>query len=383
MVLNNPMVVGDAPSYAPRQDAKTQRLHTVHTLRGLAAFGVVWYHFAYLNGLKPWLGVTGKHGNLGVPVFFVISGFILPYSLWKGHYRLSDYGRFVAKRVIRLDPPYLVAILLAVIIGYATGAPSYSGAGPFAVTPMQLLLHLGFLNVFAGNQWVIGVLWTLAIEFHFYLTLGLTYYLLASEQEWKFLLFVAGCAVSQYLAFNIRYLPYHWPLFLLGIAAFRHKAGYMTTRKALLYLLVFFSYCEVTLGLATAIAGGGAALSIMFLTLRSQITNFLGDISYSLYLIHQPIGRPICNLGALFVTTRPQAALVAAFATVVVIAAAYLMYRWIELPSQRFAGRIRYRAELGASSAEARASSKPPRRDDSCTSTREPDAGYPVPGALD
>ena len=370
------MVADDAPSYAPRQDAKTQRLHTVHTLRGLAALGVVWYHFAYLSGLKTWLGPSGKYGNLGVPVFFVISGFILPYSLWKGHYRLSDFGRFVAKRVIRLDPPYLVAILLAVIIGYATGVSSYPGGGPFTVTPVQLLLHFGFLNVFAGRPWVIGVFWTLAIEFQFYLTLGLTYHLLASEQEWKFLLFVAGCAVSQHLIFNIRYLPYHWPLFLLGIAAFRHKAGFMTTRKALLYLLVLFSYCEVTLGLPTAIAGGGAALSIMFLTLQSRITNFLGDISYSLYLIHQPIGRRICDLGARLVTTPLQAALVAVFATVVVIGTAYLMYRWIELPSQRFAGRIRYRAEAGASS-------KVPRRDDNCTGAREPHAGYPVPGALD
>jgi len=66
----------------------------------------------------------------------------------------------------------------------------------------------------------------------------------------------------------------------------------------------------------------------------------------------------------------------AAFATAVAIAAAYLVYRWIELPSQRFAGRIRYRAE-------ARASSKLPQRDDRCTHAREPDAGYPVPEALD
>jgi len=362
-IAHNPTVVGDAP-------LKTQRLHTVHTLRGIAAFAVVWYHFAYLSGLKTWLGLTGKYGNLGVPVFFVISGFILPYSLWKGHYRLSDFGRFVAKRVIRLDPPYFAAILLAVMIGYATGVSSYPGGGPFAVTPVQLLLHLGFLNVFAGQPWVIGVFWTLAIEFHFYLTLGLTYYLLASEQEWKFLLFVAGCAVSQYLAFNIRYLPYHWPLFLLGIAAFRHKAGYMTTRKALLYLLVLFCYCEVTLGLSTAIAGGGAALCIMFLSLQSQITTFLGDISYSLYLIHVPIGSWICNLGARLVTTPLQATLVAVFATVVVIAAACMMFRWIELPSQRLAGRIRYRAEAGASS-------------ESCNNCREPHAGYPVPDALD
>src|SRR5579862_7379467 len=132
---NNPTVVGDAPVSAPNQDPKTQRLHTVHTLRGLAALGVVWYHFAYLSGLKTWLGLTGKYGNLGVPVLFVISGFILPYSLWQGHYRLSDFGRFVAKRVIRLDPPYLVAIILAVIVGYATGVSSYPGGGPFAVTP--------------------------------------------------------------------------------------------------------------------------------------------------------------------------------------------------------------------------------------------------------
>ena len=61
-------------------------METVDCLRGLAAFAVMCYHFT--NGeptiLPPSLiRSTGAFGHLGVEVFFVVSGFVLPYALWR------------------------------------------------------------------------------------------------------------------------------------------------------------------------------------------------------------------------------------------------------------------------------------------------------------
>ena len=119
----------------------SSRLSVIHTLRGLAALGVAWFHFAYSNSnlnTGPF-ALSAKYGNLGVEVFFVISGFILPYSLWKNDYTLRNYGRFILKRIIRLDPPCFAAIAVALGVAYAaTLAPQYKG-GPVSVTFTQLL----------------------------------------------------------------------------------------------------------------------------------------------------------------------------------------------------------------------------------------------------
>ena len=65
-----------------------ERLQAVEYTRGVAAFMVMWFHFTYLlpEGV---LRASGLYGYLGVEAFFVISGFIIPYSMDLRHYRLG------------------------------------------------------------------------------------------------------------------------------------------------------------------------------------------------------------------------------------------------------------------------------------------------------
>jgi peptidoglycan/LPS O-acetylase OafA/YrhL len=156
------------------------RITSLDALRGIASMGVCLCHLtasALLNGnLKNFFG----HGNQGVPMFFVISGFIIPFTLWKSQYQIGDYGRYLLKRITRLDPPYLVAIILIIPLGYlSAAAPGYKGP-PFHVTIPQILLHLGYLNVFFGLPWINGVFWTLAIEFQYYLLMWLAFFFIVS-----------------------------------------------------------------------------------------------------------------------------------------------------------------------------------------------------------
>src|ERR1039457_1104473 len=119
------------------------RLSIVHTLRGPAALMVAWFHFVKCGPLD--LGIfklTAPDGGYGVIIFYVISGFVLPYSLWKGGYVLADYGRFILKRIARLDPPYFASIAIVLSAAYlATLSPLYRGV-PFSVSGLQLLLHI-------------------------------------------------------------------------------------------------------------------------------------------------------------------------------------------------------------------------------------------------
>ena len=83
----------------------------VNALRGLAALWVAWYHVTGL--LQPesnLLATLGRYGFMGVQVFFVVSGFVIPYALHRAHYQLPQYPRFLAKRLLRLHPPYLAVV---------------------------------------------------------------------------------------------------------------------------------------------------------------------------------------------------------------------------------------------------------------------------------
>ncbi|HEY6329603.1 MAG TPA: acyltransferase family protein, partial [Blastocatellia bacterium] len=125
------------------------RVSTVDSLRGIACLAVCWFHFT--NGSPTFLPAgllksSAVYGRLGPVVFFVISGFVVPYSLSRNAYRLSNYPTFLLKRVIRLHPPYLVSIGAIILIGLVSSkVPGYRG-DPFTLSATQLVLHFGYLN---------------------------------------------------------------------------------------------------------------------------------------------------------------------------------------------------------------------------------------------
>jgi len=317
----------------------SQRLPTIDCLRGVAALAVVWYHCTVGSGVirGGWLYRSGRYGWLGVEMFFVISGFIIPYSLHKTGYRHGDFGRFLLKRVARLDPPYFADILLCLALSYlVASAPGFRGAPPH-YTWQQLAAHVAYLNSFVHLGWLNVVFWSLGIEFQFYLLIGATFPLLVARGcgarfGFPALLLALSLAIrGESLVF--RYLP----LFVAGMLVFQSRAGLISTRALL-----------AGLG-ATAVAGPIAcvgiatALVIRFVNLpASRLTGF-GAISYSLYLLHVPVGGKIMNLGGRFAHASAAQASLLAVAVGASIVAAAIFYRWVELPSQRLSASIRYR----------------------------------------
>src|ERR1019366_7311182 len=96
------------------------------------------------------------------------------------------------------------------------------------------------------------------------------------------------------------------------------------------------------LGFPAAIVMLLTVLAIAFLTLRSSRLTWLGGISYSLYLVHCPIGGKVVNLGARHAHGLYSEITVLIFAATASILAAYLLYRAVELPSQRLSSKISY-----------------------------------------
>ena len=331
----------------------SSRIATVDALRGIASFSVAWFHFTHGNpdflpaGL---LKSSGEYGWLGVEMFFVISGFVIPYALYKAQYELPQYGRFLAKRIIRLDPPYIVDICLILALAYIVPlAPMFHGPPP-NYTLAQLLGHLGYANTLIGKPWINPVFWSLGLEFQYYLLVGLIFPLLVSSNRLiRWALIVALLLPGPFIPRSS--LIFAWlPLFVAGILTFQKKVGLLSNRVFAAGLAVVFSivWFEGRLGIAAlgfpaAIVMLLTVLAIAFLTLRSSRLTWLGGISYSLYLVHCPIGGKVVNLGARHAHGLYSEITVLIFAATASILAAYLLYRAVELPSQRLSSKISYK----------------------------------------
>ena len=322
------------------------RVGIVEPLRGLAAFAVAWFHFTNGGGLlsEGWLKASGKYGWLGVQVFFVISGFIIPYALYHSAYLFPQHmGRFVLKRVIRLDPPYIAAIIGTIALGFlSAAAPGFRGSAP-QIEWIPLVLHLGYLNAFFGYPWVIPVLWTLAIEFQFYLLISVSLPVLV-HRSWilRTVLFSTFLGLPFLVpgeAFVFRYLG----LFALGLVTFQKYVGFLSVRAFLLHLAAAVTVATFSLGATEAFAGLLAALLIAFLKVPSWAPlNWLGAVSYSLYLLHVPVGGRVVNLGSRWADDALSQVAVLVLAVAISLIASYLMYRWIELPARQWSSSLRY-----------------------------------------
>jgi peptidoglycan/LPS O-acetylase OafA/YrhL len=159
--------------------AAKARSERVNQLRGFAALAVVLCHLgvsAYkdapnLSGNPwPWLGFALGFGYLGVPLFFVISGFCihLPQArmlaLAEPAAAPLTWGRFFVRRFWRLYPPYLAAIAFALILlTLVNGGPPVPWT---AVAAQATLVHTLHPATFDG---VNPPAWSLAVEAQLYL----------------------------------------------------------------------------------------------------------------------------------------------------------------------------------------------------------------------
>ena len=277
-------------------------------------------------------------------MFFVISGFIILYSMHHGRYRYPRHLRtFLLKRLVRLEPPYLIAVVFTLALWYASAAvPGFRGLAP-EITVTQLLLHVGYLNAFFDYPWLSPVFWSLAIEFQFYVCVAVAYPLLAHGSSSVRL---AALAVLCALGFFIpdgRLVFGYMSLFALGIVTFWRFAGLIQGSEYAVLVAVFASMAVIALGPAIAAAGLAAALAIAFVRVKRHAAfAYLGAISYSLYLLHVPIGGRIVNLGTRFADSFFMQVVVLLLAIAASVAGAHFMFKLVERPAQKWSSALRY-----------------------------------------
>jgi len=318
---------------------------TLDSLRGFAALSVCLAHLTG-EGMPGFRWESARWlfswGSAGVDIFFVISGFIIPYTMMRDSYRLRDYGRFVGRRLLRVGPPSWIVAAGSAAVFFAIDR--LRGTGPFWSAGMswpRLLHNLAYTIPFTHYSWINLVFWTLAVEFQFYLLVGLAFPLVFRGRGW----FVAAAAILC----MAHYLPLpaglifmrHVALFLIGGAVLIHREGWVGRPAFLLLLALLGLVAVLQVGYLAAAFGCATALAIAFIRLRSRVGGFLGRISYSLYLVHPLVGAGTALILIRIVppATAPAKLLIVFCAVAVSLLAAWIFHRTAELYFMRLARR--------------------------------------------
>lgn len=318
-----------------------QRIDIIQLLRGIAALLVCFFHMkALLNNSAMHYGtLLFGSGSIGVQIFFIISGFIMVYTTRKSDGTLHYVKNFLIKRLIRVVPLYYIMVLFWLVV--------YERSLSFFVDdPLTLLKTFLFIPLFnsplgpAYGMPPLKVGWSLNYEVLFYIIFGMSMFL--KRQRWISLFVVfATLVIFVPLIFKgtIHFVPsvnYHFRLtyflvltnpilifFVVGVvlgliynSSFIIKSKVLQLSLVLISLVYFFLlYFKVSYFLNGFFISMFSSTFLVFALLLfnkgvgirvPSFLVYLGDMSYSLYLVHPIviIGLPSLlvsmNMGGVF-----------------------------------------------------------------------------------
>lgn len=342
----------------------TGRFTTIDGLRGYLAFGVfishgaIWYRFLRSGTWDvPPSNLYVNLGQASVVLFFMITGFLFWSKLLRARSEPIDWSRLYVSRILRLLPLYAFAVaLLAFTVGILTNfqlrESPYSlfknvlDWGGFSIGGIPDINRLRPTCIIIGK-----VTWTLPYEWLFYCTLPITASLIGVATRRRFI--VLGLGLVGWLAYEIRPELVHLGAFCGGIAAaylIRLNWIQILSRRVSCSIVAGVSFVAtinlfpsayhflplILLFIAFVIIAGGNTL---FGILALPASRFLGQLTYSVYLLHSIILFWMFR----FVIGGKTAALyspvwhwvVVALCIPVVLTLCCATFRWIELPAMR------------------------------------------------
>jgi peptidoglycan/LPS O-acetylase OafA/YrhL len=166
------------------QTARVDRVASLTGVRAVAAILVVGTHAAYATGkyTHGYWGLVGARMEIGVPIFFVLSGFLL-FRPWVKSAATGgpppSLSRYAWHRVRRIMPAYVITVLVAYVLYHFRDVGPNPGHTWYGLLRNLTLTHI-YANGYLGKYLHQGLtqMWSLAVEAAFYVALPLLAYLL-------------------------------------------------------------------------------------------------------------------------------------------------------------------------------------------------------------
>jgi peptidoglycan/LPS O-acetylase OafA/YrhL len=356
------------------------RIWFAQMLRGIAALCVVYFHLgeqywkdnvlvsnrAYLPPIElhsmplylyatGWLGHNRiELGDYGVALFFLISGFVIPFSLFK-----MDNLSFFIRRCFRIYPTYIVGLTFTTLVLVLV---SHHNQLPLKFDFYAYLANATLLYDIFPYSTIDGVNWTLIIEMRFYLLCMLIMSISTLRNPLTVGAVCLLLCLSNFLYLRLATMPANHYL-LDGLATVAHYSPYLifmfvgvcfhhlfqgTWSPLLFWVMVgflmalFFASCLTLtshLWIKRLMRGYPLALGTFSLLYAyrdhfkpNAVLNFFAEISFPLYVIHLSAGYALMHF--LF-GVQPYSLLVFIETLLVFIFLAYLLHVYVEVPSNR------------------------------------------------
>ncbi len=319
------------------------RIATLDLMRFFAAISVVLYHYISRpeSTIFPGLAEFTKFGYLGVPIFFMISGYVISLSAENR----SAY-KFAVSRFVRLYPALWFSVIFTVIVVSFTGDRSFSYT--------QVLANLTLLNDYMGIGNIDGVYWTLQAEIKFYACvffLVLTG-LFSRYKLWLSIWLASTCAhffINQPFFMGWFISPGYSPYFIVGVSFYLiQKKGFDSYNVAVLLISATLCACQAFTQaegyIADWVKNDSLIASIIvliaiifFIGVAKNYVSFkggrfayvLGALTYPLYLLHNSAGKSIIDSDALSSFKQEQVVIVV---ILLMLSLSYIVFRFVELP---------------------------------------------------
>lgn len=282
-------------------------IYSIQYMRAIAALMVVIHHAAiksYQNGTDLLFGF--QFGSAGVDLFFIISGFIMCYTVDGREFKI---GKFLLARVKRIIPLYWFMTTLALLVFVFIPEKVNSSGGQTSILDSYFLLPL-------GSKFLIQNGWTLSYEFYFYFLFGCS--LMLFRAFWVIpIVLLAACFPSFLFHFERNIFVFLFDTILLefamGVVCYMlysrlkstYSLGLFFFSLSLLsfYLLYFEFHIEprvIHFGLPCMFFFlGMLCFESYFFRIQSSVLSRLfgriGESSYSLYLVH-PFALVACTI---------------------------------------------------------------------------------------
>lgn len=330
----------------------SNKLEGIQILRGYAAMLVVVTHLWSAGVISSALKFN-RIGGLGVDIFFVISGFIMCYSL-RDRISSNDSVEFLKKRVFRVYPIYLL-VLTPFLVQYLNQA----------TTPVEAPMIIGNLLLspsFSGGaeyRMLVGPAWTLTYELFFYILFAAAMFSSRSKDRAIYIVIMMIVLMVTLVNFlglkgarlqwsNFQYIIGDTLLFNFVIGClcyfvwrkYGHAVFSFWTALGVALVLTVVSLGLSKLGLPRVLSLGLPAGAIVLVFLFAEFKNrnltrpllFLGSASYSIYLVHAVIAH---WKHLIIGTSAHENDLTGIFLTGVALAAGCIFYVFIENPLSR------------------------------------------------
>ena len=365
---------GSNPIEAPSQN----RFVFVDGLRGLAALGIVIFHIWWYEP-EPWPALESAHWivdaafyriRVSVQILLVISGFVIAYTMRNTWVTPRELISFIGRRLVRLVPPYWVAIGVVILVDLF-GRGYWGLSSPFdgELSIFRVSAHLAFLQDAIGFEALGAGMWTICIEMQFYIVAilgwGLAQRLFPRPIPNEPRPSVAGILVvfapvafvslfywRQLESTSPWVIHFGW-MFFLGMVTWWtldrtlpvscYAAIAVIAAVELVFDVEWRNENAVTLATSLAIFIAGRR-NRLHQWLNWPWLQYLGRISYSLYLIHFPVCHLLTSAGWKWYSKTPtaiQAGTLLVASLFASLCAAHVLYVYVEAPSARLSGKLK------------------------------------------